>query len=47
MEKLLQISEKKSFELEDEDAEINSVKNELLLETIINLQISKHFYSTM
>ena len=32
-------------ELENDDTEIDSAENELLLDTIINLKISKHLYN--
>ena len=43
IEKLFQVSEKENFELENNRTEIDSVENKLLLDTISNLQICKHF----
>ena len=47
IEKVLEMSEKTIFELENEDDEIDNLENELLLDVISNLQICKHFYKTL
>lgn len=47
IEKPLETSEKENFELEKHGTEIDSVKNELLLDTVIDFEISKHFYNTV
>ena len=47
IEKVLEISEKGNFELENEHDEIDNLENELLLDVIRNLQIFKHLYKPM
>ena len=47
IEKVLEISEKKNFEHENEHNEIDNLENELLLDVICNLQIFKHLYNSM